>query len=318
MFYLLNFVWNANPVFLDLGPIKIHYYGLLFASGIFIGYLFWRQQMMKHLGYSEEIAEDFVMWGFFAILIGARLGHFIFYDPMVFINDPIEIFKIMNGGLASHGATAGLILALYRHHRRYNIPFLDVLDSLTISAGVCAVTIRLGNFMNSEIVGRVTDVPWAIEFPRHAQRYGIDKIAQPRHPSQLYEAGMGLIILITLLSINRYFKNKKRPRGLLISTFFIMYFSGRFIVEYFKEYQTELTWLTMGQYLSIPFVIAGLLILFSVITNPKYPEPPKTKKDEESKDEESKKQDIKKKKNKHKNDKRSQKGNKKSKKNKKD
>lgn len=269
--YFLDIVWNIEPIIFQFGPFQIRYYGLLFATGIFIGYLHWRQQMMTRLGYEEDVAEDFVMWGFFAILIGARLGHCLFYDPVYFLSNPIEILKIYKGGLASHGATLALILVLFRHHKVYKIPFRDVLDSLTLSAGICGITIRLGNFMNSELVGRVTDLPWGIKFPIHAEMMKVP--LETRHPSQLYEVLLGIIVYVTLLLIDHRYKDKgKRPRGLLISVFFLIYFSGRFIVEYFKEYQVLTSGLTMGQWLSVPFVIVGLYMLLNVITSPEYAE----------------------------------------------
>ncbi|WP_372365680.1 prolipoprotein diacylglyceryl transferase [Candidatus Uabimicrobium sp. HlEnr_7] len=267
--YFLDIVWDVHPIIFQFGALQIRYYGLLFAAGIFIGYLHWRQQMMTRLGYEEDTAEDFVMWGFFAILIGARLGHCLFYDPEYFLSNPIEILKIYKGGLASHGATIALILVLFRHHIRYKIPFRDVLDSLTLSAGACAITIRLGNFMNSELVGRVTDFSWGIKFPIHAKMMGVE--LQTRHPSQLYEVFLGIIVYVTLLLIDRHYK-EKRPRGLLISVFFLVYFSGRFIVEYFKEYQVLTSGLTMGQWLSVPFVLTGLYLLLNVVIRPEYTE----------------------------------------------
>ncbi len=257
-------VWNFNPVLVNFGPFKIHYYGVIFAIGIFIGYLLWRWQT-KRQGFSEKQTEDFVIWAFLAVIIGARLGHCLFYEPDIYLKDPIRILKFYEGGLASHGATIALLLVLFFYHRIQNIRFLDVCDCFSFSAGVGATAVRIGNFFNSEIVGRITDVPWAIKFPRYELN------PSPRHPSQLYEAILGCVVLLVLYLADRRY-GTKRPRGLLSALFLVTYFGGRIFVEFFKEYQVPVVEsylnITMGQILSTPFFLGGLVLLIFVLKNP--------------------------------------------------
>lgn len=253
-------VWNLDPVLVDFGFIKIHYYGVIFATGIFIAYLLWKWQMKKQ-GYTDEQSENFVVWGFLAVIIGARLGHCLFYEPGYFLSRPWEMLYFWKGGLASHGATIALIITLFVYHKWEKIPLLDVLDCFSLSAATGATAVRIGNFMNSEIVGRVTDVPWAMKFPRYA-KYVTKQPPLLRHPSQLYEVALGLAVFSIIFFTDRHY-GEKRPKGLLSALFLIFYFSGRFIVEYFKEYQAlkQGSVLTMGQILSIPFVILGFVML---------------------------------------------------------
>lgn len=249
-------VWDFDPVMVRFMGLTIHYYGVLFAIGIYIGYLLWHWQMTKH-GFTEKQSEDFVLFGFLAVIIGSRLGHCLFYDPKMYLSNPIEIIKFWKGGLASHGATIALLLTLYLYHRVKKIPLWQLCDCFAMSAAVGAIAVRIGNFLNSEIVGRVTDVPWAMKFVR------FERVALPRHPSQLYEIALGVIVLVVLLIADRHYKIK-RPIALLSSLFLSCYFTGRFIVEFFKEYQVlpDTFPLTMGQILSIPFALGGYFLLY--------------------------------------------------------
>jgi prolipoprotein diacylglyceryl transferase len=258
---MLGFVWNLNPVLIELGPITIRYYGVVFVCTLVMAYIFWRWQMRRG-GYSREIIEGFITWGTVATIVGARLGHCLFYEPARYLNDPIEILYFWQGGLASHGATIGLVLALVLYARRHKLPLLELMDRFAPSAAVGAAGIRLGNFLNSEIVGRATNVPWAVRFMRYS-----DHGAIARHPSQLYEFAMGLLVLLAIVLADRWAGREKRPRGLLVSLFLLLYFTGRFCVEFAKEYQVpELeSLLTMGQWLSIiPTVIGAALLVWCI------------------------------------------------------
>jgi len=256
-------IWNFDPIFIDLGFLKIHYYGVVFAIGVMLGYFLWRWQTQRQ-GFTEAQTEDFVLWAFIATLIGARLGHCFFYEPTYYLNHPIDIIKIWEGGLSSHGATITIIITLFIYHRVKKLKLADVCDCLSFSVATASIAIRIGNFFNSEIVGRVTDVPWAICFVRFEEN------PQPRHPSQLYEVLLVIIVLTALYLVDRHYK-QDRPKGLLAGIFLSIYFTGRFIVEYFKEYQTltpdnpYTLGLTMGQILSIPFAIAGFIIIGKII-----------------------------------------------------
>jgi prolipoprotein diacylglyceryl transferase len=195
------------------------------------------------------------VYGVLGVLIGSRLGHVLFYDLDHALEDPLWVFKIWTGGLASHGAVVGLIAAMFLFTRQRGVPFLEGADRFVFSAALGATLVRLGNFFNSEIVGRETHADWGVRFIH------FDGPNAPlRHPSQLYEVGLGLLVMLCLYVADTATGKEKRPRGLLISVFFVVYFAGRFTVEYFKEYQKLPTDspLTMGQYLSIPGFLLGV------------------------------------------------------------
>jgi phosphatidylglycerol---prolipoprotein diacylglyceryl transferase len=256
---LAELTWNLDPVMIDLGPLQIRYYGLIFAITLLIGYQLWRWQMRRG-GYPVRLADRMLTWGVLAILAGARLGHVFFYHPEQYLKDPISILEFWKGGLASHGATVGLSVAVILFAVIHKLPLLDIFDRMAIPASVGSAGIRLGNFLNSEIVGRATDLPWAVRFIRY------DNGAVARHPSQLYEFAMGLCILALLLLADRLAGREKRPRGLLAGLFFTLYFAGRFSVEFVKEYHTlESSYLTMGQYLSVVPFLLGLGLLTWVV-----------------------------------------------------
>jgi prolipoprotein diacylglyceryl transferase len=258
------YVWDVSPVMLNLGPIQVRYYGLLFAVMMIGGYYLWQWQMLRG-GHTRREAEGFFLWGAIAVIAGSRLGEVLFYDLRRYLANPIEILYVWRGGLASHGATLGLVLVLVLYARHLKLSKFEVMDRFSMSAALGALMVRIGNFMNSEIVGRVTDVPWAVKFPRciHDSRLALDRVPA-RHPSQIYEVFLGLFVLLSLYLVDRKYK-EERPLGLLASLFFLLYFSGRFIVEFFKEYQTlspDKSFLTMGQWLSIPFVLIGAYGLY--------------------------------------------------------
>lgn len=258
------FVWDVDPVILLLGPLQLRYYGLIFFIMLYIGFFIWRKQMLR-ANYSEELAERFLIWAVLAVVIGARLGYCLFYEPEIYLSDPITILYFWKGGLASHGAAVGLVVAMFLYCKKYNLRYLEVLDRMTMPSAVGAAMVRLGNLFNSEVVGRASDVPWAVDFVLYDQMMG--EPATCRHPSQLYEFFMGLFVLLSLYLADRFAGKEKRPLGLLTGMFFVMYFAGRFTVEYFKEFQTlEESVLTMGQYLSIVPFTAGVILLGWVFT----------------------------------------------------
>lgn len=308
-------VFSLDPVLVHLGPMQLRYYGLIFAAMLYIGFVLWRWQMLRG-GHKPEIADKYLIWGVIAVLLGSRLGHCLFYEPDVYLADPIRILKFWEGGLASHGATVGLVVAMLLFSLKHKLRFLEVLDRFAMSAAVGAAAVRLGNFLNSEIVGRVSDVPWAVKFPRNdcAALGWCDKIFKnpdvipeqhplwdrlieqtpARHPSQLYEFALGLFVLLSLYLADRWAGREKRPIGLLAALFLVLYFAGRFCVEFVKEYQdgaleTNGQGLTEGQVLSVvPFAV-GLMLLGWVLVKRKpthdgpIPEPYVEKKPEPAK-----------------------------------
>lgn len=257
-----GFIFDLDPVAIDLGPVEIRYYGIVFGLTLFIAFLFWCWQMRRG-GYGKDVVDSFLVYGVLGTLIGARLGHCLFYDWEDYSQEPLRILYFWEGGLSSHGATIGILLALYLYARRYKFRYFEMVDRFSFSAAIGAAGIRLGNFLNSEIVGRATTLPWGVRFIRH------DHGEVLRHPSQLYEFTLGLVVLGLLLLVDRLAGGEKRPRGLLTGVFLSAYFLLRFCVEFVKDYQTsilhETQGLTMGQYLSIiPFLLGLALVLSSL------------------------------------------------------
>lgn len=262
------------------GPLEIRYYGVLFAAALFVGYYIMRWQFRRG-GYGDDKAESLFLYAALGIIIGARLGHVIFYEPDKFFSNPLEILKIWHGGLASHGTAIGTLIALWLFHRKHKIPYVEVTDRLSMSIALCSSFIRIGNFLNSEIIGRPWDGPWAMVFSR------VD--SQPRHPSQLYEVLLSWAVFALLYFVDRPLK-ETRHRGLMSSLLIIGYFTMRFIVEFFKDHQVEAIQqtvqsggfsLTMGQYLSIPFVIGGIVWLVLALRKGRHDPDEKSESDEE-------------------------------------
>lgn len=247
-------------------PVGIRYYSLLFV-GVFLGGYALLNWQIQRGGGDEEAAGDFIVYGVAGVLIGSRLGHVLFYDLDHALEDPLWVFQIWTGGLASHGAVVGLIVAMWLFTKRRGVPFFEGADRFAFSAALGATLVRLGNFFNSEIVGRIVpDQSWGVRFPRYDQHL---LEAPLRYPTQIFEFSLGLLVLLSLWLVDRIMGQEKRPRGLLISVFFVVYFAGRFLVEFFKEYQAleATSSLTMGQYLSIvPFLmgIAGVVASLKV------------------------------------------------------
>jgi len=206
------------------------------------------------------------------VLIGARIGHVLFYDLDKAIDDPIWIFKIWTGGLASHGAVAGLITAMYLFTKSRGIPFLEGSDRFSFSAALGATVVRIGNLFNSEIVGRkVPDQSWGMRFPRNPPDHGLVPLPL-RYPSQIYEITLGISVFVGLLIADRLMGKEKRPRGAMIAWFFALYFTGRLFTEFYKEIEAlpSDSAVSMGQYLSI---LPALLGWYGVYWTMKRKEP---------------------------------------------
>ncbi|HEY8946583.1 MAG TPA: prolipoprotein diacylglyceryl transferase [Polyangiaceae bacterium] len=242
----------------------IRWYSLLFVFVFLGGHALLKWQITRAGGPADD-ANDFIIYGVVGVLLGARLGHVLFYDLDKALADPTWVFKIWTGGLASHGAVIGLILAMYVFTRRRGVPFLEGADRFAFSAALGATLVRVGNLMNSEIVGSPTDQTWGFKF----LRADVPDTQVLRHPSQIYEITLGLTVLGLLFVIDRKFGKEKRPRGLLIASFFVLYFTGRFFVEFFKEYEgiSPDSPLRMGQILSLPGILIGFYGLFWSLKN---------------------------------------------------
>lgn len=252
-------IWDASPIAfsLELGPLQFaaHWYGLLFASTFIYGMVFFRY-IYRTENRPEDAVYDLVLYVIGGTVIGARLGHVLFYDPAYFLANPLEILKIWQGGLASHGALIGILLGVWLYSRsEHGEPFLWVCDRIGMAVPLSGCLIRIGNFFNSEILGLPTQVPWAVTFAN------IDRI--PRHPVQIYEALAYLAIF--LIQLRHYLRYRgASPPGLLMGRFLLLVFGARFILEFFKEEQAafdSLGGLTQGQWLSLPAMLAGLWLV---------------------------------------------------------
>jgi prolipoprotein diacylglyceryl transferase len=252
-------VWDIDPVLFRIGPLQLRYYGLCFGLTILLGFHLLNGRFRER-GYPIELATGFLLYALIGLLAGARLAHCIFYQPAYYLRHPLDIFKIWEGGIASHGGAVGMTIATILFARNYRIPFWVLGDCLVFAAALGAGLVRIGNFFNSEIIGRVTTVPWAVRFLRRDGRL--------RHPSQIYEAIGAFVILALLLILNR--KRKDLKPGFLSGVFLVSYFSFRFVIEFFKEFQVlkPSSPLTMGQYLSIPFILFGIIVLVRAVRAP--------------------------------------------------
>jgi len=260
--------WNVDPeIFWITEFFPLKYYGLLFAIGILIAF-----QIEKKIYLMENIPferlDKLFIYVFVGIILGARLGHCFFYEPEYYFKNPIEILlpikKVRESyqfigfqGLASHGGTTGVFIALALYCKKHKTNFLWLMDRIAIVGPIVGAFIRFGNFMNSEIYGKPTNGNWGVIFQRD------DLI--PRHPTQLYEAFSYLLITGILMYIYKKTSNK-RHNGMIFGLCLILIFLARFIIEYFKEnqvgFENEMA-INMGQALSIPFIIIGLILIFT-------------------------------------------------------
>lgn len=253
---IIDFVtWNVSPEIFSIGSLHIRWYGLLFASAFVAGYLIFTR-MFKKEGVPMELLDKLTLYMVLGTIIGARLGHCFFYEPEYYLRNPIEILKTWHGGLASHGAAIGILLALYLFCRKSKKSYFWILDRIVIVVALAGLFIRTGNLMNSEIYGVQTNLPWGFVFVRVGE-------VLPKHPTQLYE-GLSYFFIFCLLYFLYEKKISKLKEGTLFSLFLILVFVARFLIEFVKEDQEtfESTMsLNMGQLLSIPFVLTGVLIL---------------------------------------------------------
>lgn len=259
--------WGPNPVIFNLfGAMPIRYYSLLFAGGLFLGYLIVKKMYVKE-GLDIENLDTLAFYIFVATVLGARLGHCLFYEPEYYLSHPLEMILPFNWkggsfnytgflGLASHGGILGVFIAIWLYCRKTKEPFWGVLDKVAVAGSLTGACIRLGNFMNSEILGKATGTDFGVIFKR------VDNIV--RHPAQLYES-LAYFTIFALL----FFIYKRRPikigQGFIFGLFFTLLFASRFFIEFFKINQVafeEGMTFNMGQLLSIPFMILGILVMF--------------------------------------------------------
>lgn len=255
-----------SPTFSQIGPIQPRWYGLLFASSFVVGYIL-MQRMYTVAGRSQEELDKLLTYVMIGTVVGARLGHVLFYDPAFYFRYPSQILAIWNGGLASHGAAIGIILAMYLYINKVrDMNFLWLADRVVIVVAIGGAFIRTGNFVNSEIIGRTTDLPWAVVFENARGLSAAEQIL-PRHPTMLYEALLCVVIFIILWAVYKKYQSRP-PEGALFGSFLALLFSGRFLLEFTKINQAAFAsnWsINMGQWLSLPLIVIGLWLLIKKV-----------------------------------------------------
>ncbi len=266
--------WNVDPEIFSIGQLSIRWYGLLFASAFLSAYIvFTRFLATERL--TTEMVDQLLIYVAVGTVLGARLGHCFFYEPDYFLKNPLEILKIWKGGLASHGAAIGILLSLWLYIRKHKLSFLWLIDRIVIVVALGGAFIRLGNLFNSEIYGRPTNLPWGIEFVRdrlYDSNTGALLPTVARHPTQLYEALCYILIFVVLFLFYRKRHMKVRD-GYIFGVFMILLFSARFFIEFVKNDQVAFEsgmQLNMGQLLSLPFILAGVVMILWTQKRPRY------------------------------------------------
>lgn len=256
---ILAIIWNANPELFHIGGFAVRWYSLLFVSGFILGFFIF-QWFFKREKLDPRLLDSLLVTLIVGTIVGARLGHCLFYQPDYYLGSWegfLEIFMPWEGGLASHGGTIALFIAMWwfahKYGKRHGFDFVWLVDHLSIAVCFAATFIRLGNLFNSEIYGGVTNLPWGFVFVRNGE-------TEPHHPTQLYEALSYLILGLVLLASYKY-RSEKTWRGTFIGLFLIGCFGSRFLIEFIKNDQVDFEAgmaLNMGQILSIPFVLLGI------------------------------------------------------------
>ena len=249
---------NIDPVLFELGPVVVRWYSLAFIAGLLIGWRYLRRQAVTSPNtVDEHDVDDFLVWATIGVVFGGRLGYVLFYKPGFYFGNPSEILAVWRGGMSFHGGFLGVVIAGLIFVRMRNIPALNFADLLSCVAPIGLFFGRLANFVNGELFGRITDVPWAMVFPRGGP--------EPRHPSQLYEAVLeGLVLFVLLYLLSRQEPLRRRP-GLLTGVFLSGYGGFRIVAEIFRQPDLHLglltSGMTMGQWLSLPMLVAGLYLI---------------------------------------------------------
>jgi phosphatidylglycerol:prolipoprotein diacylglycerol transferase len=256
---------NINPILIKLGPFQVGWYGLMYVFGFIASYLLVRYQMKKKtFGISREEVDNLFVYLMLGLIIGGRLGYVLFYDLPVYLHEPLEIFAVWHGGMSFHGGLLGVLIVGIFFCLKHKKSFWKIADLFIVTAPIGLGLGRIGNFINGELYGRVTSVPWGMIFPNGGPL--------PRHPSQLYESALEGGILFVILWL---LKDKKLPSGGLLAVFLFLYGVFRFSVEFFREPDQQLGFIlgpfTMGQILSSFMIIGGIVLFFYLKGREKSP-----------------------------------------------
>ena len=275
---LLSIVWDFNPVFVTIGSFEIRYYSLMWAAALLVGaWIF--SYFCKKEGRPQSLSDSAFLYIALGTMIGARVGHCLFYEPEYYLLKPWAIItEIRNGGLASHGATIGIIVSIWLCSRKNKVPVMWMTDRLGVIAPISGALIRFGNLFNSEIIGHQTDMPWGFKFMRLHRGLPVEQVPAC-HPTQLYEA---LCYILTFLVLWWMYNKTEAPRrrGLMLGVALIGIFLTRFFIEFVKINQVafeEGMTLNMGQWLSVPFIIIGVASVWYALSHPPVAEEKKSK-----------------------------------------
>jgi len=246
---------NIDPVIFSVGPLAVRWYGLMYLVAFVAAYLIAKARLAS-TSWSEEDLSDLLFWGFLGVILGGRLGYVFFYQFEYFLNDPLYLFKIWTGGMSFHGGLLGVITAIFLFARKKQVSFLTVGDFVAPLVPLGLGAGRIGNFINGELWGRTTDVPWAVIFA------STDPEKLPRHPSQLYQFALEGVVLFSLIW---FFSRTPKPVGSVGGLFLVGYGVQRFVVEYFRQPDAHLglntLGLSQGQMLSIPMILLGAFVM---------------------------------------------------------
>lgn len=253
---------SISPIIFSIGPIAVRWYSLAYLFGIIAAWFLVARNIKKYnLPMSKSALEDTVFYVTLGIILGGRLGYVLFYGTDIFWQHPLEILAVWHGGMSFHGGIIGVIIAVYLISRKYQYRFLAITDLAALYAPIGIFLGRLANFVNDELWGRITDVPWAVKFPNGGYL--------PRHPSQIYEACLEGIVLFAVLNLLWQKKWVRQHTGFVSGLFLICYGSFRAFLEQFREPDAQLGFIflniTMGQLLSLPFIILGIIVLFKSV-----------------------------------------------------
>lgn len=247
-----------DPVLVEIGPLAIRWYALAYIVGLLLGWRYMRAFVAKPpMAMSAQNVDDFFVWATLGVILGGRVGYVLFYNFNVYIHDPLAMLRVWEGGMSFHGGLIGVIVALWLFARSRSLNFIAIGDAIAGAAPIGLFLGRLANFVNAELYGRVTDVPWAFVFPRGGPL--------PRHPSQLYEAALeGVVLFVVLWLLSRNAAVRART-GTLSGVFLIGYALSRVIVETVREPDVQVGYLmggmTMGQLLSLPILLLGVYLV---------------------------------------------------------
>ncbi|MEO4001337.1 prolipoprotein diacylglyceryl transferase [Mesorhizobium sp. CAU 1732] len=253
---------NIDPVVVQIGPLAIHWYGLGYVIGILFAWWYSRRLLADERLWAggkapmtPEHVDDFLIWAAAGVVLGGRIGYILFYDFARYLANPLDIFSVWQGGMSFHGGLAGVTVAMIAFAYKRGISAWSLFDTIAASAPVGFGLVRVTNFINSELWGRTTDVPWAFVFPNGGP--------EPRHPSQLYEALLEGLVLFILLRLLTHSGLKLKQPGFVAGAFIAFYGAARIFVEFFRQPDAHLGylaggWLTMGMILSVPMVLLGV------------------------------------------------------------